>query len=92
MHVVTSPKDTNQVIHIELKQYAKGRQHEHMMLYVWNPFDGDLHYEALVYYMQHAKWARTSILPVRSKLGSYETWPDVIVTMALSDWKLTPKK
>ena len=92
MRVVSLPKDTTKVIHIELKQYAKDRQHEQMMLYVWNPFEGDLHYEALVFYMEHAQWAKTSALQVRSRLGAYETWPDVIVTMALSDWKLTVGK
>jgi hypothetical protein len=28
------------------------------------------------------------VLPLKGKLIAFETWPDVIITMVLTDWKL----
>ena len=89
MHVVSSPKDTTKVIRVKLWQTANGRTHEQMMLRITNPFDGELHYQAAMYLLEHKQWAETSTIPVRAGLSAYETWSDIIVTMALSDWKVT---
>jgi hypothetical protein len=92
MHVVTDPKDTSEVIHVKFYQIADGRKHTSMMLEVHNPFEGELHYAAAMYLMEHKQWAPTSIIPVMPKLTGFETWSDVIVTMALSEWKVTSPK
>jgi hypothetical protein len=55
-----------------------------MILKVVNPFDKKLNYRAHIYLMKQKKWILTSIIAVLPKLSSYETWPDLIVTIALS--------
>ena len=92
MHVVTTPKDTAKVIILEFVQHANGRQHEMMMLTVNNPYDDDLHYSAIAYFLKHGQWGETTTIPVGARISAFESWPDVIVTMALSDWKVGPSK
>jgi hypothetical protein len=72
---------------ISFEQNTSGLNHELMMLEIKNPFKYDLEYKALIYLMEHKKWVSTNVLPVKANLLSYETWPDIIITMALSEWK-----
>jgi len=58
-----------------------------MILKVVNPFREDLQYKALIFLMEHNKWVETNILPVNAENTSFEAWPDIIVTITLSDWK-----
>ncbi len=78
-------------LEISFSQKATGKKHEMMMLKVTNPFDRDLTYSVAMFLMNSNKWVKTNALPVRAKLTSYETWPDLIVTLALSDWKFSDK-
>ena len=75
-------------IEIELSQKAKAGKSEMMLLKVINPFDKNLEYKARMFIVGNDKWLSTSILPVPAKLGGYETWTDVIITLALYNWKL----
>lgn len=76
-------------LEISFTQKSANNKHEMMLLKVVNPFTMDLSYSANMFLMSYNKWAKTNILPVKAKLTSYETWPDVIVTLALSDWKFS---
>ena len=63
---------------------AEGKIHTQMIMKVVNPFDKKLDYTAHIYLMKQKKWISTSIIPVLPKQSSYETWPDLIVTIDLS--------
>ena len=79
-----NPKKT---IRIEFTQTTKDKKSELMMLMIENPFDKDLEYKAMMFIVGHDKWLNTNVFPVKAKLTGYETWSDVIITLALSDWK-----
>ena len=81
-----NPKNT---IEIEFSQIVKDRKSEMMMLKVKNPFNQKLEYKAKMYIVGQNRWINTSIIPVQPNLIGYETWTDVIITLALDNWKLT---
>jgi hypothetical protein len=59
------------------------------MLKIINPFNKNLEYKANVYLALYNKWwINTSIIPVRAKLTSYESWPDIIGAVVLYDFIL----
>jgi hypothetical protein len=72
---------------IEFVQETKGREHTMMMLTVTNPFKYTLNYKCLIYLLKFDKWTETSVIPVRPGLSSIETWPDLIATMALKEFR-----
>lgn len=73
---------------ISFGQVTEGRTHKGMMLEVTNPFGRKLEYEAIIFLMHEQKWIPTTVVPVPAGLGAYETWPDAILTVAISKWKL----
>lgn len=82
---ITHPEKT---ITISFDQKVQGRKPEQMMLKVLNPFSANLVYKAHIYLLKQKKWVETDVLPVRPKIAGYETWHDIIITIALSGWKL----
>ncbi len=88
MKVVKENLNPEKTIEIKFTQEVKDRKSEMMMLKVVNPFKKDLEYEAMMFIVGHNKWINTNVLPVKAKLTGFETWPDVIITLVLSDWKL----
>lgn len=81
----------DKTLSISLTQKVAGKKHEMMLLKVENPFENDLTYTTDILVMQNNKWITTNVLPVKAKLASYEMWPYVIVSAALSDWKFVGK-
>lgn len=79
-----NPKKT---LIISFNQVVEGKTNKGMMLKIENPFKKKLEYKALMFLMNYKKWVPTNVLPVYPKLSSYETWPDLIVTIALGEWK-----
>jgi beta-lactam-binding protein with PASTA domain len=75
-------------ITLSFEQIAEGKKHQRMMLKVSNPFDAKLTYKAHIFLMKQKRWVATSALPVLPKKDGYEIWPEVIITIAVSDWKL----
>jgi hypothetical protein len=73
---------------ISFTQVVEKHVHQSMMLKIDNLFDKNLAYQALIFLMEQKKWVKTDVLPVSAGLSSYETWPEVIVTLALSGWRL----
>lgn len=81
---IVNPKTT---IQIEFKQIIRDKKSEGMMLIVKNPFNRKLTYNANMYIVGHSKWIPTSIIPIRPNIVGYETWSDVIITLALDKWR-----
>jgi hypothetical protein len=84
---VKSIKDSTKTISLNFKQTTKGKIHDSMMLTVHNPFPYELEYQAGIFLMKQKKWVKTSILPIGAGLTNFETWPDVITSIALRQWK-----
>jgi hypothetical protein len=88
MKVVKENLKPKRTIEIEFTQNSKEGKNEFMMLKILNPFKDDLDYNAMMFIVGNDKWINTNVLPISAGLSSYETWPDVIITLVLSDWKL----
>ncbi|MEP7236832.1 MAG: hypothetical protein ABI685_03165 [Ferruginibacter sp.] len=89
MKTVKENLDPKNTIEIEFSQTVKNKKSEMMILKVKNPFTKKLEYEAKMYVVGHNKWISTSIMPVQPNIVGYETWNDVIISLALDNWKLT---
>lgn len=88
MKVVSENVNPDKTIEVEFTQSAKDGKSEFMMLSVSNPFKKDLEYKAMMYLVGEGQWMETNVLPVRAKISGVELWNDVIITLALSEWKL----
>lgn len=84
---VKENKNKNKTLEISFIQNVENEKHSHMVLKVKNPFKQDLLYEAVIRIMNSEKWVQTSIIPVKAGLVGFEMWPDVIVSIALTEWK-----
>ncbi len=87
MKSVKENKNKDKTLEISFKQNATASKHNGMLLTVKNPFKQDLVYEALIKIMSAPDWVKTSIIPVKAGLLGMEMWPDVIVSIALAEWK-----
>jgi hypothetical protein len=92
MKVVRENKKPDRTVEVSFDQLTEGKQHQQMMLKIINPFDNHLQYRASIFVMKGNKWVPSHVLPVMPHLTSFETWPDVIVTIALDKWELTDGK
>jgi hypothetical protein len=88
MQVVKENINPKNTIEINFTQNIKNNKHELMMLKVTNPFTKALSYKARMYVVGSDKWIDTSIIPIPAHLFGYETWPNIIISLALYDWKL----
>ena len=87
LKTVKENKNPDKTITISLTQVSEKHIHQSMMLKIYNPFKKDLNYSAKMFLMKSKKWLDTDVLPIGAGLTAFETWPDLIVTMALYDWK-----
>jgi hypothetical protein len=85
---VKENKNPEKTLEISFTQNVNNNVHASMTLKVKNPFQKDLSYQAMIRLMSSGKWAKTSIIPVKAGLLGFETWPDVIISIALNEWKL----
>ena len=83
---VKENKNPEKTLEISFVQNLENNFHSHMMLKVKNPFKQDLSYEAMIHLVK-GKWINTSIMPVKAGIWGYEMWPDIITSIALSEWK-----
>ena len=88
MKIVDKIVFPEKTIKLKFLQNVTDRKNTQMILSVVNPFDQKLIYDAVIYTVGSKEWSHTSIIPIQPKLVGYETWPDVIVTMALEKWRL----
>lgn len=86
--VVKENINPEKTIALEFSQEVIDGENRPMILKISNPFKNDLEYKAAMYVAGHSQWVPTNVLPVRGKLISYEMWPDVIISLVLSDFKL----
>lgn len=84
---VKENKHPDRTLEISFAQNVEGQSHLNMVLKIKNPFKRDLLYDATIRLMKSAKWVNTSIIPVKGGLLGIETWPDVIISIALNEWK-----
>lgn len=82
--VVPKIRDKNRTMVIEFHQEINGKNHEQMMLTIENPFQKNLHYNAMINLMNQSRWRKTSVVQVLPGLSSIEMWPDIITSIALS--------
>jgi hypothetical protein len=91
LSVVKEILNENNTMVIEFSQIKKEENeqiHNFMMLKIKNPFNKDMEYKADIYLLKYNRWINTSIIPVRAGLLSYESWPDIIITIVLYDFIL----
>ena len=76
---------------VEFSQTATKGKHEMMMLNITNPFAQTLAYKAKMFLLKSNKWARTDVLAVMANGSGFETWPDIILSLALDNWQFAAK-
>lgn len=84
-------KDPSKTLTISFTQTTDGKVHQMMMLKIENPFAGTLVYKARMFLFKQKKWVDTDVYPVMPHLSGIETWQDIIISIALSDWKFETK-
>ena len=91
MKVVEKNENPSKTIEIEFTQNNEDRKNIITMLSVTNPFQKDFIYDAHMYTPFSQDWVETSIIPVRAKLMSYESWGHSIITLVLDNWRFIEK-
>ena len=81
-------KNPEKTLIIKFSQICDGRKHQAMMLSVFNPFEKDLEYSAIIYLLMYGRWVETDVIDIKPNAIGYETWRDIICTIALNGWKL----
>jgi hypothetical protein len=85
---IVNQEKTITINFIQVSKEENERVHNFMMMNIKNPFNKDMEYTADIYLLEHNKWVNTSTIPVRAKIESYESWPDIISTIVLHDFVL----
>ncbi|MCW3107034.1 MAG: hypothetical protein JWQ09_1540 [Segetibacter sp.] len=91
MKAVKDNVNPTKTLTISFTQTAKKKVHELMMLKVTNPFKQKLVYKATIFLMQQKRWVKTDVYPVEKELSGFETWPDIITSIALGQWTFEGK-
>jgi hypothetical protein len=88
-NVTAVDKNVNpgKTLKISFTQTANKKVHELTMLSIENPFPQDLVYTSKIFLLKQQRWVDTNVYPVRAKLSAFETWPDVIISIALGNWQ-----
>ena len=84
-------RDSLKTLTISFTQVKKGNIHQSMMLSINNPFKKDLIYKATIFLMNQKKWVVTDVFPIKAGLSAYETWPDVIISIAVGNLEFATK-
>ena len=87
LNVVKEIIDSSKTLTIQFTQTSDKKVHQLMMLKIENPFTYNLNYKSKIFLLRPMKWADTDVYPVQAKLAAFETWPDVITSIALNDLK-----
>jgi hypothetical protein len=76
---------------IKFTQTVKKKEHEMVVLSISNPFSRDLIYKSKIFLLKQNRWTDTNVLPVMAGLSAFETWPDIITSIALGQWEFKTK-
>jgi hypothetical protein len=80
----------DKTLEISLTQVIDSGKFKMTMLKVTkNPFAYDFIYNAKIYLYTYTKWVRTTVLPIKKGLSTYETWPDLISKIDLSGFSFS---
>lgn len=74
---------------VTFEQKTKGKNHESMVLKIDNPFKYKLEYKALGYFKKFDKWSWMNVKTIDAKKSVTETYPDIISSIALSEFKFS---
>jgi len=85
--VYRTVEDPEKYIHMKFEQVSEEKMHKYMLLTISNPFECDIIYSADILMLMNNIWINTSILPVYSGVQSFEMWNDIIISIALYDFK-----
>ena len=88
LRCVNENKNIERTIEIKFEQITEERLHKFMMLTIKNPFDKTLKYSAFILLMKYKKWIKTSVLDINPGLTNFESWPDIITSIAINGWEL----
>ena len=88
MKVVANNLHPEKTIEVGFSQEFKDAKHSHMSLFTNNPFKKDINFNATMFPVKRNDWVNTSILPTQAGMFHFETWPDVIVSIVLHDWRI----
>jgi len=81
-----NPRFVKDVAHPERTiSVAFSQSDEGMALTIQNPFPRAIIYECMIQHYQHAGLGKTSVVPVRAKLISFELWPYPIAQVVISN-------
>jgi glycine cleavage system H lipoate-binding protein len=86
--VVKENLHPEKTITISFSQLVEKKMHDMMMMKLTNPFKQQLIYKARILLFKSNKWASTTTVPIMPGISSFETWPDIITSIALLDWSL----
>lgn len=92
MTAVKEIRDPAITVTISFTQSAKKKVHEITMLQVKNPFSKPLTYKATIFLLKQKRWVDTNVYPVAAGLSAFETWPDIITSIGLGDWKFSDSR
>ncbi|MCM3872458.1 MAG: hypothetical protein ND895_17375 [Pyrinomonadaceae bacterium] len=81
---VVKPERT---ILLRLEQTAEGT-----ILTVNNPFAKDIVYDCLIQHYKEQRLQKTSVIPVRGNLKSFEMWPYPVAQVVISNVRYSPAK
>jgi hypothetical protein len=91
MTAVKEITDSSKTLIIKFSQKSNDKVHEMMILEIHNPFNKNLIYKAKMFLLKRNEWYNTNVYPVFAGLSSFETWPDIIISLGLGNWKFTDK-
>ena len=90
LRAVREITDSAKTLIVSFSQLTERGLHSSMKLKIINPFPYNLTYTARMLTLQK-KWVSTDVYPVYAKITGYETWRNVIISLALGDWKFEAK-
>jgi hypothetical protein len=86
MNAVKENINSSKTLVISFTQTISNKTHKSMLLKITNPFKEKLYYSAVIFLMQQKKWVHTDVYPVEAEISSFESWPDIITSIALAKW------
>ncbi|HTE28533.1 hypothetical protein [Flavitalea sp.] len=85
VRAVAENKFPEKTLIISFTQISKKKVHEGMMLKIQNPFKYKLKYDAKTYLLNYKNWVNARVLPIQPALSAYETWAEVITSVAVGN-------
>jgi excinuclease UvrABC helicase subunit UvrB len=87
MKAVTQNNHPEKTLTISFQQVVEKKTHKSMVLTIDNPFDKNLQYNAQIAMILKKKWESIDVRPAAAGLSSYQTWPQIIVSILLHSWR-----